>query len=302
LKINDLTIVVACNKKDYFFARLCVASIRYYYPAISIELIKDPGNGKFNSTELEKHFRVKSVDLRVERIGWGAAKLLYLYKSPPGKKILFLDADIVFTGPFLERLLPLAATNDFVVSAEYNDDPYAEWVKKIYFDTKQIEQTFPGYQFPGYFFNTGQIIMTTGAIQEKILEQFFDINAYPFWKKAEIFPLVDQSLFNYLLPTLASQQLIKLGVSDFMIWSRSRAAQKLTVAEVATKEFKGGLIHWAGDGRTPQLHNMTNFQILHFFETLYYDQISFGKMKMVTRKVAPFIITGLKKIRRLVKR
>jgi hypothetical protein len=65
MQINDLTIVVCCNKKDFFFARICIASIRYYYPDINIELIKDPGNGKFNSGELEKYFNVIDVELNV---------------------------------------------------------------------------------------------------------------------------------------------------------------------------------------------------------------------------------------------
>ena len=63
MEINDLTIVVCCHKKDYFLARICVASIRYYYPSILIELVKDEGNGKFNTTELEKNLHVKAVDL-----------------------------------------------------------------------------------------------------------------------------------------------------------------------------------------------------------------------------------------------
>lgn len=43
MNLGDLTVVVCCNRKDYFFARICVASIRYYYPEINIEIIKDLG-------------------------------------------------------------------------------------------------------------------------------------------------------------------------------------------------------------------------------------------------------------------
>src|SRR4051794_22125653 len=103
MTIEDLTLVICCNRADYFFARLCIASIRYYYPDIAVELVKDPGNGSFCTSEVEKHFGVSIIDFNVEKIGWGAAKLLYLYKFTSKKKVVFLDADIVFIGPFLQR-------------------------------------------------------------------------------------------------------------------------------------------------------------------------------------------------------
>ncbi|WP_394771887.1 hypothetical protein [Mucilaginibacter sp.] len=69
MKLNDLTVVVCCNRKDVFLARICIASIRYYYPDIDIELVKDSGNGTFNTYELEKYFGVKVVDLGIKKLG-----------------------------------------------------------------------------------------------------------------------------------------------------------------------------------------------------------------------------------------
>jgi hypothetical protein len=235
MEINDLTIVVCCNKNDYFLARICVASIRYYYPTISIELVKDEGNGKFNSTELEKNLQVKVVDLGVKKMGWSGAKFHYLYQMPRGKKVLMLDADIVFTGPFLQRLLPSISSNDYVVSIDESDLSDTEWIRKTYFDMDAIRAAYPTYQFPGYFFNAGQIFVTVGSISNTILDQFFNVNTYPYWKKKELFPLVDQSVYNYLLPTLAAENQIKLGKERFMIWAKSKEAGMMDLKEIMNK-------------------------------------------------------------------
>lgn len=302
MKVDDVTVVICCNKNDYFLARICIASIRYYYPHISIELVKDPGNGNFNTVEVEKHFNVKNIDLQVKKIGWGAAKLLYLYKYQQRKKVLFLDADIVFIGPFIERLLKQFEANDYVVSIENIKEPNEDWIRKLYFDTKEIEATFPGYQFPGYLFNTGQMFITTGAIEKEVLDKFFDIGRYPYWKYPKIFPTVDQSLFNYLLPTLAFEGKLKLGTNDFMVWSKSSIAADLKLSDIAEKKLKVGLIHWAGDVRTPILKNMTRADVLYFFESVYYEGIKFGNIKKVSRKVVPLVIFGLKKVKALIKK
>lgn len=150
--VNDLSIVVCCNKKDFFLARICIASIRYYYPDINIELIKDSGNGIFNTKEIEKYLKVNVVDLGIKKMGWSGAKFHYLYQEGmKGKKVLILDADIVFIGPFLERLLPSIDLNDYVVSIEEQNNPYEGWVKNIYFDVEQVQNTYPNYKYPGYF-------------------------------------------------------------------------------------------------------------------------------------------------------
>jgi hypothetical protein len=285
MRIEDLTVVVCCNKSDYYFARICIASIRYYYPDITIELVKDAGKGYFDTRETEKCFNVLNVDLGVKKMGWSAAKLLYLYKFPPGKKLLILDSDIVFIGPFLEKLLPVIEQSEYVVSIENETDPYAEWVKGVYFDTRKIEQRFPDYKFPGYFFNAGQMFVTTGAIDKNVFNDFFDVNNYPFWKQEKLFPLVDQSLYNYLLPTLNKQKKIKLGTAEFMIWSKSGKLKNISLDKVINRCLVDeGLIHWAGDVRTPLFERMNRADILLFFEDFYYQKVSIRILKKYFRR------------------
>jgi len=276
----NLTIVVCCNKKDFFFAKICIASIRYYYPTIPIELVKDNGNGGFNTGELQKYFDVNIVDFGIPRLGWSGAKFHYLYKMPAGKKVLIIDADIVFVGPFLERLQPYYLHNDYVVSPEFESNPYAKWVDDIYFKTSQIEATYPEYKYPGYFFNAGQIFLTGGAIPEAVLNQFFDKEQFPFWKHKHLFPAVDQSVYNYILPTLASKASIQLGLCTFMLWSKSQQTKDLCISKVINKTYTEGLIHWAGDIRRADLRGMSRKDILFFFENFYYIKIPFGNLKL----------------------
>lgn len=284
MTIDDLTVVVCCNKKDFFLARICVASIRYYYPGIQIELIKDEGNGKFNTAEVEKYFKVKPVDLRVKKMGWSGAKFHYLYQEQKGKKVLILDADIVFIGPFLERLLPTIETNDYVVSIDENDISDKEWVRNNYFDIEAVKKAYPAYQYPGFFFNAGQVFVTTGVLNEKYLNEFFDRNEYPFWKKKWLFPQVDQSVYNYLLPTLEAEQKIKLGKEKFMLWAASDTTLNISLKEVAEKTIQSGVVHWAGCLRYSYVKKMLRGDIAVFFEEYYYSCVRLGKIHKSIRR------------------
>lgn len=296
MTVNDLTIVVCCNKNDFFMARICIASIRYYYPDIPMEIVKDSGNGYFDTKRMEKCFNIKNIDLGVEKMGWSGAKFHYLFHAPKGKKVLLLDADIVFIGPFLERLLPLIEENDYVVSIEEEPNPYADWVKSIYFDTKMIESNFPDYEYPGYFFNAGQIFVATGSIEKNILDRYFDRDNFPYWKKKELFPLVDQSVYNYLLPTLDAEKKIKLGKDKFMVWAKSDKAATIKVEALSDKSVTDGLIHWAGCVRFEHVSKMIRGDILIFFENFFYSQVKMNKVKGATAKIIPMSEYYLKQL------
>lgn len=50
----NITIVVFCNKLDFFLTRICVTSIRYFYPSIRILLVKDEIHGRFSTSLFER--------------------------------------------------------------------------------------------------------------------------------------------------------------------------------------------------------------------------------------------------------
>jgi hypothetical protein len=274
--MSTVTIVVFCNKNDFFLTKICISSIRYFYPDIEILLVKDELNGKFSTKELEKRFQVNIFDCGKRKFGWAAAKTFFLLQANVGKKYLLLDSDIVFIEPFLERLLPKVNFNDIVVSADFYENVYTKHVRETYFDVTEVETFDPTYAYPGFFFNTGQIFITGGAISVEQLFPFFDRSAFPYWKRLDTFPLVDQSLYNYLFPTLTKRNELTLETDKFMIWSESEEAKNITLDKVIARCEHGGLIHWAGARRTPYLKKMSNSSVLEFFEQEYYKNIFLG--------------------------
>ncbi|MEO8576304.1 MAG: hypothetical protein ABI556_06385, partial [Gemmatimonadales bacterium] len=140
---SQLEIVILCNRSDVFLTRICVASIRYYYPGVAIHIVKDEVNGRFSTSSLEKAFKVEVLDLGLKNYGWCTGKISVLLSGKlAGRKILLLDSDIVFIGKVLDTLLPHLHSADFIVSPEYVSDPESDWFPKIYYDTSWARQHF----------------------------------------------------------------------------------------------------------------------------------------------------------------
>lgn len=285
---NDIKIAIAVNKRDLWFCRICVASIRYYYPDIGIFLLKDEMNGVFSTTELETYFGVQTINFNRKKFGWSAAKMhLYTDERFKGQRFLVLDADIVFTGKVLNDRFSHDQPFDILVDEEKVDTPYAEWFKKTYFDIDILSKQFPGYQYPGYSFNCGQLFCRIGFINKEDVQEFFDFEQQPSWKRLDIFPLIDQSLLNWLVPKLEQEGTLRVGKASYMWWSENPTTKNF-VFDVANKENAHPfLIHWAGARRIPYLSKMSRPDLLKFFENEYYNRIPFGKWHQYARKIKP---------------
>jgi lipopolysaccharide biosynthesis glycosyltransferase len=280
-----MRIIICCNKNDFFLTRICVASIRYYYPDVDIFLVKDFLNGPFSSTELERAMNVKILDLGPRKFGWSAAKMyLLLGNQFPGEKLLSLDSDIIFAGRFLEKISQDAKGFDFVVNKEPNDDPYSEFVTKHYYDFKYLNKIDPAFQFPGYFFNGGQMIITTGKLKQSEVIDYFELDSFPYWKQLDKMPFVDQSLLNYMLPKKEQNGEMKILKTKFMLWSESMEVKELDIDQVKKGEKYLYLIHWAGALRIPYINKMTRADLLVFFEDFYYSNVPLGNLKKIKRK------------------
>jgi hypothetical protein len=300
----DLSIVVFCNKLDFYLTRICIASIRYFYPDITLLLVKDELNGSFSTSELEKKFNVSLFDCGKKKFGWAASKTIFLLRAEAEKKYLLLDSDIIFTTPFIERVYQQYYDADIIVSGEWFDVVDPVHISNTYFNLDLIKEFDQNYKFPGFFFNTGQIFITGGVIDYGDTSAFFDADNYPYWKRLDIFPLVDQSLYNYLFPKLHEEKKIRLFADDFMIWSESEKAKKIKKADLIFKKADAGMIHWAGATRTPFLKKMTGTELLVFFQDLYYSKIFLGSFLMNYRKVSyvlfTFFLRAKKKIIKIV--
>jgi lipopolysaccharide biosynthesis glycosyltransferase len=196
----NISIVIAVNKKDLWFCRICVASIRYYYQDVPIYLLKDELNGLFSTKELEDYWNVRLIEYPVKHFGWSAAKIhFYCDVRFKAEKFLVLDADIVFSGKLLDQPFVQDFSEDVIVSEQVISDPSSEWFTKTYFDYEVVRKFDNEYSFQGYTFNCGQLFCKGGFLDSQDVEPFFDFTRLPAWKQPKIFPLVDQSVFNYLL-------------------------------------------------------------------------------------------------------
>ena len=296
-------IVIFCNKKDFFLTRICVASIRYYYPDVDIYLVKDYLNGDFNSKELEKAFSVQELSLGIKKFGWGTAKVHFILSQKfPGEHILILDSDIVFAGRFLEDLYKASKDSHFAICMEKHDNPYSDFVKANYYDYNYLNSVDPEFSFPGYFFNTGQLLVKTGILTGKEMLPYFDAEVYPFCNRLDVLPMPDQSLLNYFLPRKEQNGQIRISKLSFMVWIGSDEIKQIKLAGIKKGNEYPFLIHWAGVLRIPILSRMILPDVLIFFENYYYSFVPFGTIKKKLRKIVPLGEYALKNIYNKVKR
>lgn len=181
-------IFVAGFRHDVQFTRTCVASIRHWYPRIPITLIKDRFYGDYSTHEIERNFCCEVFDSRQKSYGWGFGKFEPLFLQEK-MRFLVIDSDIVLAGPVLERLQQFS--EDFVVQREV---PTADFVVSHYFDPARLKVLDPEFQFPGYTFNTGQWVGTSGLLREVDFDPYLHRESAPRLKQPEIFKLGEQGL------------------------------------------------------------------------------------------------------------
>jgi lipopolysaccharide biosynthesis glycosyltransferase len=262
-------IYIATHKHDMRFTRICVASIRYWYPEIPIYLIKDYFNGDFSTEEMERVWNVKIFETPNHCFGWGMSKLEPVF-SEQGKRFLILDSDTVFAGRVLDWLEQ--QTEDFVVSLETQPP---QRLKEIYFDLAKLSEFDPQFHFPGTTFNTGQYVATGGILKRDDFDAVNWTTTPPSLKYPEIFKNGDQGVLNYVLSKKAEAGQVTIGGIPFMKYGLEEIGD-LDLSKIAENSPYPFVIHWAGLKR-PQIKAMIRSDILLFFEDYYYSKIRFGK-------------------------
>jgi hypothetical protein len=263
-------IYIATHKPDLRLTRICVASIRYWYPDLPIYLIKDLHNGDFSTAEIERVWNVQIYQTEQRRFGWGMSKLEPLF-SEPQVRMLILDADTVFAGPVIELLE--RSSSDFVVSLEQQP---AQRVSEIYFDVARLADFDPAFSFAGSNFNTGQYVATGGRQQREDFAAIDWTTTPASVKHPEIFKNGDQGVLNYVLLKRAACGQLTLAGIPFMRWPGD-GIDDIELPQLAHSSPYQYVIHWAGLKRT-RLRAMVRADILTFFEKYYYSRIRFGQV------------------------
>lgn len=276
-------ILIACYKKDFWLTKVCVASIRYWYPDIPIALIVDELNGNFNTRSLEKKYDLTRFPLSMKRFGWGISKLEPLFLSGSNERFLIIDSDIIFIGPVLERLNSSIA--DFIVSPEYSDENLqSNWMKITYYYYDKLVVYDANFKFPGFTFNSGQFVANAGALSRSDFKDLIDYSSSgteaPKLLRNDIFQSPDQGMLNYLLNKKAQEGHLTIDKENFMIWSGDAVAlEQLKLEVIKSKQGYPFLIHYAGRGKKP-INKFDRSDIFLFFLKLYYFSEPLGFVKL----------------------
>ena len=275
-------IFIATHKYDMRFTRICVASIRYWYPAIPIYLIKDHINGDFDTREIETIWNVKIFETAHKNFGWGFSKLEPLFIKDRSR-YLILDSDIVFVGKVLDYLESFAG--DFTVQLERQPDSE---VKRLYFCLDEMRHWDPNFVYPHFTFNSGQIVATGGFILREDFAELVNWNTLPVSRKhPEVFTMGgDQGVLNYLLIKKAAANQLTISRVPFMKYHEEELSA-IDLARLTDASPYPFLIHWAGRKKR-RLRKMLRSDILLHFEAMYYAKVRRGFLKKKARIVADF--------------
>lgn len=284
-------ILIFTMKKDLRLTRICVASIRMFYPDIRIDLVKDESKGPFSTRDLELYWNCGVEKFGQDRLG-GSGMLIKLQplSGLRNSVTLLLDNDTVFAGQVFERLNDVDA--DFVVTHDVvHGDLTTEYgrriVKAFLFDEKALAEIEPSFQFAGKMFNAGHMIIRPSAIPAKAVAKFLQFTPVRFVEQG-IFQQGDAGFWNFLLQWLNQQGLAKLEYVPFAVYPNQLDCDLMQSA-IGGVEWPGKIVHWAGEHSKGRLKDMRNGQILSFFERHYYGRVPFGACR---RQFAAFKFWG----------
>jgi hypothetical protein len=263
-------VAISCYKFDVHLTRLCVASIRFWYPHIPMWLLKDRHYGDFDTREIEKNWNVQVYPGRAKTLGWGFGKLEVITESP-ARRLLLLDSDVVFAGRVIDRLESF--DEDLIVDKEDFDGTA---VQVQFFSLDKLRQLDPKFTFPGYGFNTGQIVATTGRLNRQDFDGLLDWQTLTV-KHSEVFKKGEQGLFNYVALRKLQHGELTIHREPFMVWPGEAArAEHIHLEDLTPEGQQQQVIHWAGLGWSKSLEKMPRPEILLHFEEIYYSRIPLG--------------------------
>jgi hypothetical protein len=253
-------------KYDFHFAKICIASIRYWYPDIPIFLIKDENEGTFDTSHTEKLWNVQVLDIPRKKFGWGYGKLEVLFLEAK-ESFLVIDADAVLTGPVIDAVREIDA--DFIVDKE--EQPEGRF-NEIYFNLARINELDKDFIYPGYSFNSGQWFGTSSIIKREDFRKTLNWSEPPVSIDKNIVVNNDQGHINYIIHSFDHRKLITLTRIRLMIWPVEGSADFIDLEKIKVKSADYPfIIHWAGMSGL-KFSDLPRQDILNFYKEHYYTK------------------------------
>ena len=264
-------IYLAACARDARLTRICLASIRYFYPDAPIQIlagdILQPGLAR----ELRQHWNVEVADLPTGDYGWGLVKLEPLF-GPPGQRFLVVDVDTVFTGKVLDERA--ASDAPFFVDDERLSD--ADF-KRLYYDWDRLAAIDPDVQSARKAFNVGQWFGTAGLVKREEFDHWVEWTLPRQLRYPDLFMGGDQGVMNCVVLKKEAFDGLKIERRTIMRWPGD-GMDGLDAASVAAGTAPPLVIHWAGMKAT-FLRDMVGGDVLQFFEDWYYQRMPMGGVR-----------------------
>ncbi|MEO6730272.1 MAG: glycosyltransferase [Ferruginibacter sp.] len=290
------TVYVLCNKRDFYFASICVASIRYWNKNIPVYLVKDYLNGDFETQRLEMALNVEVVPATIKNLGYLAE--LYPFIEKKDERALVLDADIIWMGdliPILEQM-----DEDIVIDGYSPENMEAE-KQRWYFFEPSFSTNFPGYVYPGFFFNSGHILFNTRAFSKEEFLALVHWQEFPSAKLSNTF-FTDQGILNYIVAERIKSKSISYKNFKFQIWGWDKMVGRLAVEDIRQKKSIPYLVHWYGP-KNGLISFLPGSRLLKFYEAFYFSHLSNGnasmqviRIKRTLQHIDKFLYEFLKKV------
>jgi len=271
-------IYVAASARDARFTRICVASIRHFYPDVPIKLLV---GGKIESglmDELERIWNVQDSGIPAGEWGWGFVKLEPLFRRTK-ERFLVLDSDTAFCGPVLDAWAQ--CTGDFLVVEEEQNEADTH---QLYYDWRKVAAVDPGARPPQFVFNSGQWFGTSGLLSRQDFAPLVDWSTMPpKLRHPELFMPGDQGVLNYVLNQKAQLEGLKVDRQLIMRWPGD-GMEGIDAEAIVDGRAPALIVHWAGfKGR--RLSDFPGSDLLRYFEARYYEHSPGGAALRSLRSV-----------------
>ena len=264
-------IYIAASALDGRFTRICVASVRYFYPDARLFILVGGTLEPGLSEELTRYWNVGFAEIPRRDYGWGFVKLEPLFAAG-SERFLVLDSDTVMAGTVLDW----AAANegDFIV-----DDETAtpERSAQIYYDCEQAARDKLDVPKPGFLFNTGQWFGRAGKLRREDFDGLIAWGAPPKLCRPDIFKNGEQGALNFVVNEKSRRGEISVARVNLMVWP-GHDMEGITARAIAERRTAATIIHWAGLKKA-RLKDMTGSDVLNFFEREYYRRLPGGGVR-----------------------
>ena len=264
-------IYLAACARDARLTRICLASIRYFYPDAPIQIlagdILQPGLAE----ELKRYWNIEVAHLPAGDYGWGLVKLEPLF-GPPGQRFLVMDVDTAFTGKVLDvraqSNAPFFVDNEALSDADF---------KRLYYDWDKLAELDPDVQCARTAFNVGQWFGTAGLVKREEFDKWVEWTLPRGLRHPDVFMGGDQGIMNYVVLKKEAFGGLQIDRHTIMRWP-GNGMDGLDVASVAAGSAQPLVIHWAGM-KAVFLHDMVGGDLLQFFEDWYYQRMPMGRVR-----------------------